>query len=210
MAAYLAIRRCRASRLSGVPRRVTNSGSLGRPPRSASQACRTVPVAAVSGVIRRFRPLPRQLTCAPGAQVHVAHGQAGELGGAEPGLAGQHQQGVVASPGPGAAVGRRQQRGDLFLGEVGDQGPVEAFGWDRQHPLDDRGVLRVAQRGVAEQRVNGRQPGVAGPDAVAAVGFQMVEERADQWCVQVGDVQAEGGLPVRWSVKTSSSLTASR
>ena len=71
IAAYRATRRCSASRLSGVPRRVTNSGSLGRPARSASQACRTVPVAAVSGVIRRFRPLPRQLTWAarcPGAR----------------------------------------------------------------------------------------------------------------------------------------------
>ena len=47
---------------------------------------------------------------------------------------------------------------------------------------------------VAEQRVNGRQPGVAGPDAVAAVGFQMVEERADQWCVQIGDVHSGGRL----------------
>jgi hypothetical protein len=40
----------------------------------------------------------------PGSQVHIAHGQAGELGGAQPGLAGQHQQGVVASPGPGGGA----------------------------------------------------------------------------------------------------------
>jgi hypothetical protein len=86
-----------------------------------------------------------------GSQVHVADGQAGELGGAQPGLAGQHQQGVVAPPGPGGLVGRGEQRGDLLFGEVGDQGLVEALGRDRQHSLDEGGVLGVAQRGVAEQ-----------------------------------------------------------
>jgi len=36
--------------------------------------------------------------------------------------------------------------------------------------------------------VDGRQPGIAGPDAVAAAGFQLVEKRADQRRVQVGDI----------------------
>src|SRR6266849_2505781 len=47
------------------PRRVMNSGSAGSPPRSASQARRTVTVAGVRGVMRCLRPLPRQLTWAP-------------------------------------------------------------------------------------------------------------------------------------------------
>jgi hypothetical protein len=96
-----------------------------------------------------------------GAQVDIAGGQAGEFGGAQPGLAGQHEQGVVAPPGPGGRVGGGQQRGDLLFGEVGDQGLVEALGRDRQHPGDYRGVFRMVQRGVPEQRVDGRQPGVA-------------------------------------------------
>jgi hypothetical protein len=33
------------------------------------------------------------------------------------------------------------------------------------------------------------QPGIASPGAVAAAGFQLVQERADQWCVQIGYVQ---------------------
>ena len=65
IAVYLAMRRSRASRLSGVPRRVMNSGSAGSPPRSSSQPRRTVTVAGVSGVMRCFLPFPRQLTCAP-------------------------------------------------------------------------------------------------------------------------------------------------
>jgi hypothetical protein len=43
-----------------------------------------------------------------GSQVHIAHSH-GELGGAQPGLAAQRQQGVVASPGPGGLVGSGQK-----------------------------------------------------------------------------------------------------
>ncbi len=52
-----------------------------------------------------------------------------------------------------------------------------------------RGVLGVAQRGEAEQRVDRGQPGVAGAGAVAALVFEVVQERADQRRVEVGDVE---------------------
>ena len=151
-------------------------------------------MAGVSGVMRCLRPLPRQLTCAPAAQVDVADREAGELGGAQPGLAGQHQQGLVAAAGPGGQVGGGQQGRDLVFGEVGDQGLVVALGRDRQDPLDVGGVLGVAQRRVLEQGVDRGQPGVAGPDAVAAVVLQVVQERPDRLRVQVGDVQPGRGL----------------
>ena len=100
---------------------------------------------------------------------------------------------MIASPGPGAAVGGSQQRVDLVLAEVGDHRAVEAFGWYRQHPGNDRGILGVLQRGVAEQRVDRGEAGVAGPGTVAAFGLQVVKERADQGCVQI---QAERPLGV--------------
>jgi hypothetical protein len=37
--------------------------------------------------------------------------------------------------------------------------------------------------------VHGGQAGVTGPDAVAALLLEMVEEGADQWGVQIGDPQ---------------------
>src|ERR1035441_6984181 len=61
VAAYLATRRSRASRLSGVPDRAGNSGSAGWPPRSVSQPESVTAVVAVSGVILCLRPFPRQL-----------------------------------------------------------------------------------------------------------------------------------------------------
>ena len=50
-------------------------------------------------------------------------------------------------------------------------------------------MLGVAQRGVAEQRVDRGEPGVAGADAVAALVLEVVQERADQRRVEIVDVQ---------------------
>ena len=62
--AWTATRWARASRLSGPPRLVTNSGLSGPPPVSFVHMRRTPLVPAVNGVMRCFRPLPRQLTWA--------------------------------------------------------------------------------------------------------------------------------------------------
>ena len=65
---------------------------------------------------------------------------------------------------------------------------------DLDHAGDAGGVLGVSQRGVAKQRVDGRQAGVAGPGAVAAVLFEVGQERADRGRVEVGEVQPAGRL----------------
>ena len=64
-----------------------------------------------------------------------------------------------------------------------------SFGRDGEHSLDRLGVFGMAQCGVAEQRVDRGEPGVAGGHAVAAIGFQMGEERGDELCVEVADVE---------------------
>ena len=125
-----------ASRLSGRPRRVGNSGSLGGRARSAEPVPQDGDGAVVSGVIRSLRPLPWQRDVRAGAEVHVGAGEADQFGDPQPGLDGEQQQRVVASAGPGGLVAGGEQRVDLGLGEVGDQCSVEAFGWDREHPGD--------------------------------------------------------------------------
>jgi hypothetical protein len=52
----------------------------------------------------------------------------------------------------------------------------------------------MAKGGVAEQRVDGRQPGVAGRDGIGAFTFEVVQERRDQLGVDVGDVERRGLL----------------
>lgn len=82
---------------------------------------------------------------------------------------------------------------DLVVSEVGEQRPVELFRRDRQHSGDAGGVFGMVQRGVLEQRVDRGEAGVAGPHAVAAVAFEMVEKRCDQRRVEDGQVQLGRG-----------------
>ena len=84
----------------------------------------------------------------------VAAGEADEFGGAQSGLGGEQQHGVVAAAGPGAAVGRGEQRVDLRFGQERDQRALEALGRDRQNPPDRGGVLGVSERCVAKQRAD--------------------------------------------------------
>jgi hypothetical protein len=128
-----------ASRLSALPRLVGKSGSVGSPRRSCSQTRRTAAVCVVSGVQRCLRPLPLQRRWAP-----VLAAEPGQLGDAQAGLEGDQQECVVATTDPAAAVGCGEQGVDLFAAEEGDDGPLEAFGRDGEHALDQRGVLGVA------------------------------------------------------------------
>ena len=59
---------------------------------------------------------------------------------------------------------------------------------------DERGVLGVAQRGVAEQRADGGEARVAGPGTVVPLGFQVVQEGAITGASRSADVQRGGRL----------------
>ena len=114
------MRRCRASRLSGVPRRVGNSGSVFDPARSVIQAW-----SSCDGVgCERCDPLSAALAEAAdvgaGSEVNVADGQGGELASSQTGLTSEGQHRLVTPSGPGVLVGRGEQGVDLVLGEVGD------------------------------------------------------------------------------------------
>jgi hypothetical protein len=63
-----------------------------------------------------------------------------------------------------------------------------AFGWDREHAGDQRGVFGVVQAGEGVERVDRGQAGVAGADRVLAVVLEVVKERGDQVGVQGGEV----------------------
>ena len=138
---------------------------------------------------RSLRPLPMVWTWAPGADHDVGDGEPGQLGDPQPGLDGKHEHGVVASAGPRCPVAGSEQRVDLGVGEVGDEVALETLAGDGQHPLDRRGVLGMAQGGVAEQGVDGGKPMVAGAHAVVAVAFEVLQERRDKRGVEVAEVE---------------------
>lgn len=67
----------------------------------------------------------------------------------------------------------------------------------------------VAQRGVAEQGADGGQAR-CGPRAVAAVVFEVIQDRADHGASKSAIWTLDGGLPVCRLAKASSSLHVSR
>ena len=58
--------------------------------------------------------------------------------------------------------------------------------------LDRLGVFRMPRGGVAEERLDRGEAGVAGGHAIASLGFQMGEERRNQRGVDVTDVEPGG------------------
>jgi len=107
---------------------------------------------------------------------------------------------VVAAAEPGAAVRGGEQRFDLLEVEVADGVALVAFGRDCHHSGDRVRVLGMLQGHVPVERVDRPEPGVAGADMVAAILFEMVEERADQQRVEIVDIQLKrllAGLVLR-------------
>jgi hypothetical protein len=127
--------------------------------------------------------------------VNVCAGQAGQLGGAQPGGDGDMKEGPVAPAGPGAGVGCGEQRGDLGLGQVADDRAVAAFGGNGQDAGDVAGVLGTAGGQVAEQGPDRGEPGVAGAGGAAPVPFEVVQEPGDRAGSDVADVEAGRRLP---------------
>jgi len=83
-------------------------------------------------------------------------------------------------------------------GEEGHGASLVALGRDRQHALNDGGVLWVVESGVAKQRSDRGQAQVARPCAVAAVTLEVIEERRDHRLVELAPSQrrwrAAGGV----------------
>ncbi len=153
----------------------------------------------LSGAGERDGPLLAALALASdvaaGAENHVSAVEADQLGDAQPGLEGEHQQGTVPPAFPAPLVRGVDERGGFPGAEEAHGRLAEALGRDGQHPLDHSGVLGVAQGGVAEQGPDGREAKVAGPGAVVPFGLQVIQEGGDRLVVKVVPVEAGGGLP---------------
>ena len=130
----------------------------------------------------------------PGVKVDVVAFQTGELGDPQAGLDVEQEQNPVAAAVPGLAAGGRDQCVDLLGGEVADGGPFASPRWDRQDLADGGGVLRRLRGRVFEQRMDRGQAGVSGGASVPPLFFQVIQERAHQGGVQVGEAEPAGCL----------------
>ena len=108
---------------------------------------------------------------------------------------GQQHQDPVSSAFPPGLVRCGDESVSLGWGQERDDPLVEPLGWDGQNPLDQQGVLGVAQCRVGEQRADRCQSHVAGSDAVMSLVLQMIQESGDHRRVQVVPVEL-GGHPV--------------
>ena len=140
----------------------------------------------VRGVIRCFRPLPLQLTCAPdprwtSAQVRPISPKAR--------LDGEAEQRRVAPPRPGRPIRRGQQGVDFRLGQESHESPLEAFRRNGENALDDGGMFGMPKGRIAEQGPDRGKPRVTGAHAVVSVVLQVVEEGADQGRVEIVDIE---------------------
>lgn len=129
-----------------------------------------------------------------GAEVDIRAAEPDQLRDPQSALECEQEQGMVAPAGPGRAVGGREQSPDLRFAKEGDEVAFEPLGRDGEDTFDQRGVLGMAKGGIAEQRVDRGEPGVARAHAVAALTLEVVEERADERGVEIGDVELAGLL----------------
>jgi hypothetical protein len=210
VATCLARRRSIASRLRRPPSREGKSGPSG----SAVAFAHPDPKHGDGlGRQRRDSFLPSLADCAnvrADAELHVGAGERQHLGDPQSGLHGSEQQRVVASPGPGRPIRSVQQGLHLLGGEEGDGSLLSAFRGDREHPLDQGGVLGVAQRAVLKERVDRGEANVARPGAVAALALEVLKERSDRGRVELRELKPRWRVPVFFCTKASSGRNASR
>src|SRR5207244_11239005 len=110
----------------------------------------------------------------PTAEMEIATGQSDELGCAQPGLDGEDEECIVATPGPCGAVWATKDCSYLLAGEKANQCWVKSLRRNSEYALDELGVFGVAEGGIAIERMDGGQSRVARAHAVPSFVLQVV------------------------------------
>jgi len=108
-----------------------------------------------------------------GSEGDILVPQPGHLAQSQASLNGGEQKGMIAASQPLRSIRRRQQRLDLGPGQKAHQCAPLSLVRNRQHSLDDSAVRRRFQRGVAEERPDGRQTQVPTSGAIVPAALQM-------------------------------------
>jgi integrase/recombinase XerD len=144
-----------------------------------------------SGQRRRslLATLAKDANMCPCSQTHGAATQARDLRQTQTRLHGHEHECVVTPPAQGAQVRRAQQGVCLLAREKADLRSSAAHAGNGQHALNLRRVLRHLERRVAKERANGRQAQVAAARTDAAAVLQVLQERGDQRCVDLFELE---------------------
>jgi hypothetical protein len=98
---------------------------------------------------------------------------------------------MVSAADPCSAVRGRLQGFDFWVRQIGEECALESLLRNGKDSLDDGGAGGLVQGGVAEERVQGSETGIACARAIASLMLQVIEERADERNVEV--LQGDGG-----------------
>jgi hypothetical protein len=104
---------------------------------------------------------------------------------AQSSLSGQKDKRVISAAAPGLPVGRGEQCVHFGAGEKTNKGASEAFAGDRQHALDLRRMGWHFKGCITKEGVNRSQPQVTAPGAQRVILFEMIEERHNQWRIDL-------------------------
>ena len=116
----------------------------------------------------------------------------GHFGQPKPRLHRREDEGVVASARPCASIRRRKQRVDFRAAQKTDQLARESLARDREHSLDLHRVGRQFERRVAKEGMDRGESQIAAPNAQAAAGLEVLQERGDQRCVDLLEGEPRG------------------
>lgn len=130
-----------------------------------------------------------------GSEMYILTAQLRQFRDSQCGLHSEQQQGVIATTDPTLTVGLGEKNSDLIERQECDESAVEAFMRDGQDALNLITVLDLAQRGKAEEGVDGAQAGVPGADAIASLLFQVFEKSTDQRRIEIQEVEFGRDFP---------------
>ena len=139
-----------------------------------------------------FPPLADTSHVSPGAEMDGVPVETDQFGEAQAGLNREQQQGVVAAAEPRRTIGHAKDCLDFGAGQEANLPLVVALAWDREHTLDEGAVSGLLEGHEVEEGADGGQTQVTRPYPGASFRFEIGQERADKWRVQI----AEGQL--RW------------
>jgi len=86
---------------------------------------------------------------------------------------------------PCRPIGRHEDRLDLWARQEMHLSLVVALARYCEDALDEGAVSRLLERHEPEEGADGGQTQVARPDAGAALRLEIVQERADEWRIQI-------------------------
>jgi hypothetical protein len=120
---------------------------------------------------------------------HIATATGAEFGVAQTGLRRHEQHGPIAATYPGGRIRGGDERGSFLIGQEFDRRTRVALVWDRQYLLALERVCRLRVRDESKERADGGEPNVAGLRAAGPYLLKMIEECADEFCVEILEAQ---------------------